>query len=98
MWLRHRGNFRIGAPAHSSPSASDDDKSRSRFSNIDSSNAGSLITYFSLAQFPKSSNRHRSLQNGKSAFLSESEGSLQTGQRRSIRRAYRKAHRGGSLP
>jgi hypothetical protein len=59
---------------------------------MDSSNAGWLITYFSLAQLPRSSSRHRSLQNGKSALVSESVGLLQMGHPRVIQGAYRKGH------
>jgi len=42
--------------------------------------AGSLTTYFSLAQLPRSCKRQRWLQNGNSASLSESVGFLQMGQ------------------
>jgi len=47
---------------------------------MDSSNAGELMTYLSLAQLPRSYNLHRSLQNGKSASVSESAGFRQIGQ------------------
>ena len=40
------------------------------------SNAGSETTYFSVAQLPRSSSRQRSLQKGKSGFVSESVGLL----------------------
>jgi hypothetical protein len=53
--------------------------SRSRFSGNDSSITGSLITYFSLAQAPRSSSLHRSLQKGKSEFETESVGLRQIG-------------------
>ncbi len=43
--------------------------------------AGSLITYFSLAQAPRSRRLQRSLQNGNSGLVSESVGFLQMGQR-----------------
>src|SRR5580704_11499395 len=49
-------------------------------SELDSSIAGSLITYFSLAQAPRSSSLQRSLQNGNSALASESVGLRQIGQ------------------
>lgn len=70
---------------------------------MDSSNAGELMTYFSLAQFPRSSRRHRSPQNGKSAFVSESVGFRQIGQLAFMQRAYRKglnsaASHAGSQP
>ena len=52
---------------------------------MDSSKAGELITYFSLAQLPRSSSLHRSLQNGKSACESESVGFLQMAQLAFIR-------------
>lgn len=48
------------------------------------------MVYFPVAQLPRSSRRHRSLQNGKSASVSESVGFLQIGQCRFIQRAYRK--------
>jgi hypothetical protein len=41
---------------------------------------GSLITYFPLAQAPRSSSLQRSLQNGNSSFASESVGLRQMGQ------------------
>jgi len=50
-------------------------------SGVDSSITGSLITYFSLAQLPRSSDLQRSLQNGNSACASESVGLRQIGQR-----------------
>jgi len=66
---------------------------------MDSSNAGSLITYFSLAQLPRSSSRHRSLQNGKSACVSDSVGFRQIGQFAFMRRAYPKGYnRAASVP
>ena len=68
--------------------------SRSRFSNIDSSKAGSLMTYFSLDQLPRSNRRQRSLQKGKSGDVAKSTGLRQMGQERFIRRAYRKGVRG----
>jgi hypothetical protein len=40
---------------------------------------GSETTYFSLAQFPRSVVRQRSLQNGNSSSVSESVGLLQIG-------------------
>src|ERR1700692_123206 len=40
---------------------------------------GSETTYFSLAQFPRSRSRHRSLQKGKSACTVESVGVLHIG-------------------
>jgi hypothetical protein len=63
---------------------------------MDSSNAGELMTYFSLAQFPRSSRRHRSLQNGKSAFVSESVGFRQIGQLAFTQGAYRKGLNGAA--
>ena len=89
-WRQSVRRPRFGARGHPCSSASDGGAPRSRSSNMDSSNAGSLITYFSLAQLPRSSKRHRSLQNGKSAYVSESVGFLQIGQRATMRRAYRK--------
>ena len=50
------------------------------FSDEDSSITGSLITYFSLAQAPRSRSLQRSLQKGKSAFAPESVGLRQIGQ------------------
>src|ERR1700678_3835371 len=50
-------------------------------SNRESSKAGSLIVYFSVAQLPRSCSWHRSLQNGNSASVAESVGFLQMGQR-----------------
>src|ERR1700722_9457076 len=50
-------------------------------SKSESSKAGSLIVYFSVAQLPKSCNWQRSLQNGNSASVAESVGFLQMGQR-----------------
>jgi hypothetical protein len=50
-------------------------------SNSESSNAGSLIVYFSVAQLPRSCSWQRSLQNGNSASVAESVGFLQMGQR-----------------
>src|ERR1700730_18279664 len=50
-------------------------------SGTDSSRIGSLMTYFSLDQFPRSRRRQRSLQNGKSALVSESVALRQMGQR-----------------
>jgi len=46
-----------------------------------SSKIGSETTYFSLAQFPRSCIRQRSLQNGKSLCTSESVEALQMGHR-----------------
>jgi hypothetical protein len=57
---------------------------------MDSSNAGELITYFSLDQLPRSSKRQRSLQKGNSADDSESTSLLQIGQERFISTAYSK--------
>lgn len=48
------------------------------------------MTYFSLDQLPRSSNRQRSLQNGKSASVSESVGFLQIGHCRFMLSGYRK--------
>src|SRR5262249_5614781 len=53
-------------------------------SSSSSSKVGSLTTYFSADHAPKSSKRHRSLQNGNSLFFSESTGVLQIGQLRTI--------------
>ncbi len=50
-------------------------------SKSESSKAGSLIVYFSVAQLPRSCNWQRSLQNGNSASVAESVGFLQMGQR-----------------
>lgn len=49
-------------------------------SDIDSSEAGSEILYFSLAQFPRSVKRQRPPQKGKSLSFSESVGLRQMGQ------------------
>jgi hypothetical protein len=63
--------------------------SRSGFSASDSSISGSLTTYLSLAQLPRSSSLHGSLQKGKSGAVSESVGFRQMGQRHFIRKEYR---------
>ena len=63
---------------------------------MDSSSTGSLTTYFSLAQLPRSSRRQRSLQNGNSASVAESVGFRQIGQWCLTRRAYRKAYKGAA--
>jgi hypothetical protein len=62
---------------------------RSDSSGADSSITGSLILYFSLAQFPKSNKRQRSLQKRKSGDVSESVGLRQMGQFRFTTKAYR---------
>jgi hypothetical protein len=59
-------------------------------SNSESSNAGSLMVYFSVAQLPRSCNWQRSLQKGNSASFAESVGFLQMGQRCFTGSAYRK--------
>ncbi len=48
------------------------------------------MTYFSLAQLPRSRSRQRSLQNGNSNCSAESVGFLQMGQLAFTRSAYRK--------
>ena len=47
--------------------------------------AGSLMTYFSLDQLPRSRSWQRSLQNGNSGTVAESVGFLQMGQRNFMR-------------
>src|SRR5580704_3100390 len=54
---------------------------RSASGSSSSSKIGSDTTYFSAAHAPKSINRQRSEQNGKSASVAESVGFLQMGQR-----------------
>ena len=75
--------MRLTLKAFLGPWASDQFRSSSafwlEFSEEDSSITGSLITYFSLAQAPRSSSLQRSLQNGKSELESESVGLRQMG-------------------